>query len=436
MRIYFSSFLVIASSVNIRVLALTILTVAIFSITSCKEDPTLLGRSILPVGDDLIVRIDSSTFISAHTITGKHIVTSLNSYHVLGSMEDSIFGKSSAGFVTQYIPSILVSPSAVLGVDSMILTLAIAGYYGDSVMQQNIYVYELTDELSGDSLYFSDFDPTGKYNSVPLGAATFSPKDSLITIKLTDTDFLNRFINQNDSVYTVSANFLKVFKGLYIKTDEVTVGGGYAIINSLLLSSRLDMHYTYGTGLSTIYTMNFVGSITKFNVFSHDYTSYPVNVNLNNSASNDSVLFVEGLAGVTVNLKFPSLDTFLTNKKVVINKASLIIPVENIVFGNLAEKTIPSRLILFKIEPTGSYQYLSDYIIGSTYFNGSYDVNKKAYIFNISLHIQSYLNRKSENSELILASFSSNESPNRVVLKGAGGSNSKIKLIVTYTELK
>ena len=436
MRIYFSSFLVIATSVKIKVLSLTILIVAIFSITSCKEDPTLLGRNILPVGDDLIVRIDSSTSIDAHTISGKHIVTSLNNFHILGSMEDSIFGKSSAGLVTQFIPSILTSPGAVLGVDSMFLTLAIAGYYGDSVMQQNISVYELTDEFSADSLYYSDYNLTGKYNLIPLGTATFSPKDSLIKIILTDTDFLNRFINQNDSIYTVASNFTKVFKGFYIKTDAVTEGGGYAIINTSLLSSRLDMHYIYGTELSNWYTMNFVGSVAKFNVFSHDYTSYPVNVNLNNSTSNDSVLFVEGLAGVTVKLKFPALDTFLTNKKVVINKASLIVPVENIVFGNLPEKNLPSRLILFKIDPSGNYQFLSDYIIGSNYFNGNYDVNKKAYIFNISLHIQSYLTSKSENSELLLANFSSHESPNRVVIKGVGGSNSKIKLIVTYTELK
>jgi hypothetical protein len=434
MRIYFSSFFIKGAPLTIPAIFLAVFITIVFSFTGCKEDPSLLGRDILPPGDNMYVKIDSSTFVSAYSVSGKHIVTTANTNYPIGCIKDSIFGYSTAGIVAQYIPTALAPPNVVLSVDSIFLTLSIAGSYGDTVTPQTIRVYELTEQLRRDTVYYSDYDITGKYDLVELGSALFSPKDSVIKIRLTREDYLGRFIALNDSVYETIDNFVNVFKGFYIKTDDVSEKGGFAIINSQVLSTRLDMYYNYGGTGSNSYTMYFAASVAKFNVFSHDYNSYPVKNHLD-VPGNDSILFIEGLAGVSVRLKFPDLDTFLVGKKVAINKASLFIPVENSVFGTQNVNNFPVNLMLFMLEDNGDYHYLDDYIISNGYFSGIYDASKKAYIFNIGLHLQSYIARKSENRDLILVSYRSSDSPNRVVLNGTGGKKSKMKLMVTYTLL-
>ena len=408
---------------------------AFFTFSGCKEDPNMLGRGILPPGDDMFVKIDSSAVVEAYTIRGKHIVTTGNSLHPLGSLRDSVFGYSTAGIVAQYRPTALTAPSTVVSIDSVFLILKITRAFGDSINPQTVRVFELTEQLPLDTVYYSDYDVTGKYDTEEIGSATFTPNDSIIIIPLLRQDYASKFIAQPDSVYEKIDNFISVFKGFYIKTDNVADKGGYAMINFQLLSTRMDVHYNGGVLTSNLYTFYFANDVAKFSVFDHDYTSYPVSNNLDLSESNDSVLFVEGLAGVSVRLKFPAIDTFLTGAKIGINKASLVIPVERLDLGSADETTYPSTLMLFKLKNDGEYGYLEDYIINKSYFNGFYDVTKKAYVFNIGLYLQSYIGRKIDNSEFVLVSYTSSETPNKVVLKGTTGSKGRIKLFVTYTQL-
>ena len=420
---------------------LTVFTVGIFNISGCKEDPSILGRDLLPPGDAMTVRIDSSMVISAHTITGKNIITTSNNYFPIGSMKDSVFGFASAGIVSHYIPvSLLTAPSTIINVDSIVLTLGIAGSYGDSVSSQTVRVYDLNEKLRWDTLYYSDYDVSGKYSLDELGSASFTPQDSIITILLTNGDYQFSFIGNVDSIYENALNFVNKFEGLYIRTDNVTAGGGFTLIDLNSVSTSLDMYYNgISTGVaSEKYTMYFASKTSRFNVYEHDYTSYPVSRNLDVEGSNDSVLFIEGLAGVSVKLKFPQIDTFLQNKKVAINKATLIVPVESISFGNIPESNYPDRLMLFQVKENGDYNYVYDFRLNDPYFGGTYDKVKKAFVFNLGLHLQSYLNPLNTNkpiSDLVMVSYASNDSPNRVVLKGVGGTSSKIKLLVTYTEI-
>jgi hypothetical protein len=423
----------------IPIFLLTVFSAVLINLTGCKEDSNILGRDILPSGDDLLVKIDSSVVISAYTITGKHIITTANNYYPIGSLRDSIFGFSTAGIVAQFAPVSLLPPSSIINIDSMILTLGKTSAYGDSLTSQTVRVYEMNEKLYWDSSYYSDYNISGKYFPTELGSANFAPKDTVIRISLTNYDYINQFIGQPDSVFEKEVNFLNVFKGYYIKPDSVSQGGGFASISSKSVNTRLDMYYNGGStgGASSLYTMYFDSYTAKFNVYNHYYTGFPVSKNLNVQGSNDSVLFVEGLAGVSIRLSFPQLNTFLQSKtkKYAINKASLIVPVENLALGNVPESNYPVRLMLFQLKNNGDYNYVYDFKINEAYFNGTYNKAKKAFVFNIGLHLQSYLSGKIENSDLILVSYSSNESPKRAVLGGAGGIKSKIKLMVTYTEL-
>jgi len=422
---------------NVPVFLLTVFTSVLLYLTGCKEDPSILGIDIMPAKDHLFVKIDSSSAINAYTITGKHVVTTSNTFYPIGSMKDSIFGFANAGIVAQYIPVSTTAPSFIAYMDSMILTLDIARAYGDSLKPQTVRVYELTDDLRSDTFYYSDYNVTGNYFPEEIGSASFLPGDSVISIHLTNPDYFFKFIGKPDSIFEKAANFIKVFNGFYIKTDDVTNGGGFTLINPGSITTRLDMYYNGGEGgtSSLLYTMFLSSSVTKFSVYSHSYNTFPVSKNLDVVNANDSLLFVEGLAGVSVRLEFPQLETYFKDKKVAINNASLVVPVDNLTFGNLPEGNFPARLMLFQVYDNGDYDYLHDFRINNSYFGGTYDKVKKAFVFNLGLHLQSYLDRKIENTDLVMLSYSSNDSPNRVVLKGVGGKKSGLKLQVTYIEL-
>ncbi len=429
MKISTSSFSAYKTLRFFKVFLSVVVTVLLVSLDGCQEDPSILGRDILPSEDNFYVKIDSSVVINAYTITGKNVVTSLNQYLPIGSLKDSIFGFSTAGMVAQYLPISPTPPNSIVSIDSFLITLNITRAYGDTLTPQTVRIYGITETLPTDTLYYSDFDVNGKYDLDELGSSVFSPDDSTIKIRITNENYLNRFFVLPDSVYERITNFTQEFKGFYIRTDNVTEGGGYAIINPYVDGSKIEMYYNG----SLKYSMYFSPYVPVFSVFTNDYENYPVSNHLDQPGLNDSILFIEGLAGVSVRLSFPQLDTFLNNKRVAINKATLIIPAD-FKTANISENNFPSKLMLFRLSDNGEYNYLYDYKISSSYYDGTYYKSKKAFIINIGLHLQNYLDRKIENSDLILVSYSSSESPERLIIKGTGSLKPKIMLQVTYTE--
>ena len=404
---------------------------------ACAKDPDNLGRDLLPSSDDINVKVDSTTLISAYTITGKQILSSANELYILGSLKDSIFGYGSASLLTQFHPAILMSADSARTVDSLILFISPAGNYGDTLSQMTMRIFELNQPLQLDTNYFSNINPAEYYTpAAELASGTFTPNDTLIRIKITNTDFLNKFEATPDSVFKDLSDFRDRFYGLYISVDQVTEKGGYSYLNMSSLDSRLTMYYN-GDTLSHSYEMAFTTLAAKANVFTHDYTGFPVSGTLDSPDSKDTVMYVEGLAGTSSRISFPELEDWKLKGLITINKAELILPVDTLLYPSLSKNNFPPKLLLFSLGEDESYEYLYDYRIdqSGTYYDGNYDNTKNAYVFNIALHLQSYLSGKIENSDMILVSRKSNSAANRVILKSPTAKKSPMKLKVIYTEL-
>jgi len=404
---------------------------------ACTKDPDSIGRDLLPASDNIVVKIDSTSLINSYTISGKRIITSANESYALGSLKDSIFGLSSASILTQFHPFELKSADSLRTVDSLILYLAPLSYYGDTLSRMTIRVYELNKKLNKDTSYFSDINPAEYYNtSSELASSTFTPGDTLIRIKITDPGIINKFETLPDSVFKDLDDFDSTFYGLYITVDQVTDKGGYCYLNMASLETRLAMYYN-GDTLSYLYEMGFSTIAAKANVFFHDYAGFPVAANLNLPGASDSLMYIEGLAGTSGRLSFPNLDHWKYKFPIAINKAELILPVDRMAYPSLSEVNYPSDLLLFSIGKEDSYSYLYDNRVDQTgdYYDGSFDTTLNAYVFNIGLHLQSYINGKIENSELVIVSRKSHSTANRVILKGSNSLNSPVKLKVIYTEL-
>jgi len=412
-------------------------------LASCSKDPDNLGRDLLPSSDSLFVKIDSSTFIKSYSITGKRILSSANEFYILGSMRDSIFGDSKAGLLTRYHPTLLISADSIRNVDSLILYLAPSGFYGDSLFPMTLHVFELNDTMQVDSNYFSDINPLEYYDpAIELASYNYTANDTLLRIKITDSAILDKFETMPDSIFKDKDDFEDKFYGLYLSVDQVNEKGSYSYFNLANSDNRLTMYYNgHLVGdtmdISYAYEMAFTSIVAKANVFTHNYTGFPVASNLDLAEAGDTSMYVEGLAGVSGRLSFPQLDDWRNKGLISINKAELILPVDSMVFPALSKDDYPSNLLLFSVGEDEEYDYLYDYRIdnASKYFDGAYHADINSYVFNIGFHLQSFINHKIENMDFVVVNRQSNSSARRVILKGATAEKSPVILKVTYTEL-
>jgi len=426
------------------------LVISLFLIfNSCAKDPDSLGRDLLPSSDNIYVRIDSSTVINSYSITGKQLLTSASDFYVLGSMKDSIFGYGSASLLTQFHPKYLSSADSLRRVDSLVLYLSTAGAYGDTLQSMTLRIYEVNQKkLKLDTTYYSDIDPA-EYCSMAteLASSTFTTVDSIIRVVITDPVFIDKFENMPDSVFKDKADFDEQFYGLYLKVDQVSEGGGYAYFNLSNANTRLTLYYNgdhNGDTISDGYLMGFTSYAAKANVLSHDYAGFPVAANLNLPGAGDTLMYVEGIAGTCGRISFPYLNDWKSKGRISINKAELILPVDSVYFPSLSVEDYPPQLILYTISDDEEYGFLYDDVVdptnGNTYFDGNYDKLKNAYVFNIGLHLQSFMRSDTTlkdpiNTDLVIISRQSKITANRVILKGSTSVNLPIKLKVTYTEL-
>ena len=69
-----------------------------------------------------------------------------------------------------------------------------------------------------------------------------------------------------------------------------------------------------------------------------------------------------------------------------------------------------------------------------TYFGGNYSIENDAYVFNIGMHLQAYINGDVTNPNMILLSKNNSLSDYRVILNSATAKGKRMELKITYTK--
>lgn len=412
-------------------------------IIGCGDEPTFLGRDLLPSIDDVDVMLDTNTVIQAYTALAKPIITVSNTIYLLGSINDPVFGYSEASIVTQAGIQSAINFRENRIVDSILVFLRVNDFYGDSLSTQSLKIFDMIEDIKSDSTYFSNTSIEGKYDPEEIGSASFNAKDTIIKVIIDNQNFINKFLTAEDSMFQSNANFRQVFKGFYFAVEPKTENGGsIAYLDLESLDSRMILYYDSikvindSTNLSNI--ILFGGVLNSFNIFNNRYENYPPSVSLNNPDAQDTVLFLTPMAGINVHLKFPELEKWRDKKDdhISIIKAELFIGVEDSVYQWNNNKLFPQNLFLFYINDQGNYNQVYDFRINENTFGGAYNIEEKGYKFNFGYHLQSYIDGKIENFEMVLISANSNASASRVLLKSplAMGKN-RMKIKIIYTEI-
>lgn len=420
----------------------------------CKEKNTP-GLEIQPPSDKLgLIYTDTITVVS-YTVNENRIRTDETFFNLLGSYVDPVFGLAEASFCTQFllpVPNLDFGNPSNLQLDSMVLSLAYSGYYGNTD-PQTFKVYELAQSISNSDVYYSNdtiqYHPIeigAIYNHIPnttdsinIGGSNQAPQ---LRIKLKNS-FAQKFINASGgSDYSSNEAFTSFFKGIYIKPDNVHVLGKGGIFYFQLLSnfSKLTLYYT-NTSTNISSSQDFVINelSARFNIFNQDYNTInnsPIVSALNDSLIGKQKVYVQSMGGVKTKIYFPFIKNLVANGNVLINQAQLVLSLneENTVTSQYAPH---SKLTLAAAREDGTNAIIIDQIEGDSYFGGTFNANTKEYHFNITRHLQRILNGQvAEDFGLFILPSGGAVNANRTVLYGSDKEHPKrLKLILTYTKL-
>ena len=441
--------------------SLTIGILIIIALFSCKKDPYEIGIDLLPPGDTLNIRTTDTCTVQAFSVIQDSVRTDKSGSLFMGSIIDPVFGLTTSSFYSQVL---LSSEGADFGIhpvlDSIVLMLFYSGYYGDTLTRQNVKVYEMSQDLSYDSVHYSnqtlgiyptlladqDFTPRIR-DSVTEYKSKLAPHLRINLNKLTNY-FGNKILYAPASALQTNVSFIKFIKGLYVSATPVNSQG--AILNFSIATgfSRMTVYFHNGDDPqndSLHYNLSLDGSCARFLHVDHNkYLNASQDLKrqiLNHdSAQGANQLFLQGMGGVKIKLKFPFLKNFGKGKTVAINDA--ILELKNMESDTTYKP--PPALIMIRQDSAGRIGYLVDNNEGSGYFGGTYDNTKRSYFFRLTQHMQNVLqNVYTTHFDLYIlvnSTLVSAPSPNRIVLNGTkplipGDYGNRCRLKVTYTVL-
>jgi hypothetical protein len=402
----------------------------------------------------------SMHFLQKNIRTYSKLIDSTRSGNVLpvnivGSLEDPTFGITKASFYSQIEPVTLgkrfgTNPQT----DSLVLQLYYANVYGDTNATLRLHVYEMKDDISFDSIYFSSKNVA--VYPTDYADFTFRPDQKRVYV-LNNVDTIrnairvnlsniskalgDKLLNTDTTALDSTELFLHYFKGLYLTADPVSGKGALVSFNTNTRRTILTVYYHNDEQDSLKYAFILDANMAKINHYDHDYSSAATDLK-NQVFQNDTLLgqqrfYVQGLAGVETIIKFPHLRDLNKLGKVGVNEAKLVLP------G--AEKTPfytpPQELSLIRIKNDTISTLLPDEEIeGADYFGGKYDASTNSYTFRITRYVESILKDSTyADNGLILFTKSGAYKPERFIFNGPefqGDTTRRTRLDILYTIVK
>jgi hypothetical protein len=420
-------------------------------LTSREDEHSSIGEDIL--GNLVDTEFTDTITLQAYSVLEDTINTTNTSANILGHISDPVFGKSSAGLFTQ----LALSGSAVnFGsnpvIDSVILTLQLSGYYGDTNSNVGFRVHQLNEALDSETKYYQN--STVNYDPTPLNYSltgySIRPNSSIVVdtnvlgahlrIRLSD-QFGQYLLNHQDDLNNRLKDFLK---GLYIDAVSHTGNEGYMLITNMTSAlSGMTLYYHNDENQPQRYTLSCSENSVRFTHFDHAYSTsvnpdFIQEVLQGQTTLGEKVLFVQGGGGVKTRITFPYLEnTFAQyDNKVVIHRAELVITNAD---PNERFFIQPSILTLQGIRKSdNAIRFLpdDDYYTNANYFGGTYDASKKEYRFRITKYVQQLILQQDDWSNTInLIVRGSAVRPHRLVFEGTNpASPSRLRLEITYSK--
>lgn len=420
--------------------------------SSCtKIDPTL-GLDLLP-GDEVLMVTDtvfSDDLFSLQTVRDSLMMSSGQYNYYFGFVNDPIVGYTNSSLAAQFLPyytGMKYKTGAVL--DSCYLVMPLLTTFNSDPTRYNVKVYQLSDSLRRDSFpyYGSEFPIHNYYREADQVSEPFtlSQDSAWMRIKLKNS-FGQYLMACPDSVQAYGSTFIEYLKGLYIKMDSSLTNPGFMKQVALTTTTYSPMSY-----IRVYY------SYPSADTLKDSTAIYVVDVNsvrtaiyhnrLNTHISN-AYYPLSSMAGYSLKM---TLDTVklkqwaqgritkyggdLTKWKVAINKAQLILPVQDTTSYVKLNK-YSSKFAGMVIYRDSMYSNVVDSY--STYFDGNLNRSNMQYSMLLTISMQNMVNillTKSGVRNYVLLSHSDKYTPAYSYIQSFQGKR-KPRLKVTYSILR
>ncbi|MCB9185236.1 MAG: DUF4270 domain-containing protein [Flavobacteriales bacterium] len=430
-------------------LFLVVLLAALF-VVGCKE-PDGIGLDVLPGNEEMgLTWVDTFT-VKAQTVTFDSVRTSGRGTYIVGDFGDPIFGRVRSQLFTQFrLPAEPTDFGSNPQLDSIILNLAYSGSYGriDKLKGTHHFgVYEIGEDLYADSTYYSD-DVAQIVSSSPLAEIQFKP-DLLNTVPTVfdsvplfpsfrvrlDDAFGQRILNSPH--LSSNADFLSEFKGFNLQSlssQMPTDYGSLLYFNLASDDSRIEIYYSNSEEDSLHKELLLDNNNAVFTNAGHDFSTDVQYAVFGGTVTGGQKLYLQSYAGTRIRADFPHLRELNNFGYVAINKAELVLPVDE---GSMDEFGLPVLLQVASInEYDSAFQIVDVYgevSAGVNYYGGIYDSDKKEYVFNIARYLQGILNHPEREYYGIYITPVVVIDGTRAVLNGPEHPDNPMKLRMTYT---
>lgn len=386
-----------------HLLQLFTLAVVLFA---CKKPDSGVGLGLQPDSDVLtLVTVDTLT-LEFSTVDEDSLATDELSSAVLGNMFHHRFGTTRASFASQLrlsAPNIDFGANAVA--DSVQMKLHYSGGAWGTLTQHTLMVSPLSDTLSLDSNYYSNYTPntTGE-NLVSLnqGPLLLNPSGDVIVGDDTTASYFQVDLNtawgqtlldQDTSTFSSNSDWLEYFPGVVVSSLSGQGAVGVDISSGL---SVIRLHYHNDTD-TAFYDFQFAPLSARVNLFEQDLVG-PLSVfNTPNSGASipgDEFLYVMSSGGVKAKLEIPHLENLNDSlgEGRAIQKAELILPLDEKYYD--ARQGAHQMLFILTEDEDGNAISTPDQASSAVNIDGFYDATNKEFRFNISRTIQQILNRE------------------------------------------
>lgn len=408
-------------------------------LSSCKKEDSAYGLEGIDQ-NALLNSIQVDTFeLQTSTQLDDSIITDNPAYAVLGSYNDPKFGFFNAGFCTQLRLS-GENPNfgdiSSITIDSLVLGLEYAGYYGD-LSSQVLEVFQLNDTLGLETTYYSFTSKSyAPYNLVESGEESFVPNPDGITVIGEDTvdtqlriplkkSFATALLQEASSgsgSFLTNEAFSNYFKGLYVRVNnpnQLSGKGGVFYFNLNDPLSKMTLYYTQNNVKKTFdFLIN--ENCADFNKVVINNTGKPVDQVVNNPGLGQSEFYSQAFKSRAV-IKIPGMKNL--PKRAVIHRADLILPIQY----QTGSKYLPSDELSVLVKIDNQFNGIGVF--------GLYDPFKKYYKVDIRNYLQALVAGSIETTDLFVSPRYFVISSERVIFNGPSSINKlKPKLIVTYTQ--
>jgi hypothetical protein len=311
------------------------------------------------------------------------------------------------------------------------------GYYGDFSERLKLNVYELEQDLNISNAYYtSDTIATIATKNLAINRNVYFTSSSFaqgLRIRL-DTSLGNKILFADSASRSNNAQFIKLFKGLYLGSEPVTAGvkepGVVYYFNPTGSKTKLSLYYKgkiagiYYNNLQFDFLMN--AEAARFNRIQRSQTEGRLlaeALNNPNTVGKQNVL-LQGGSPKTVYVKIPNLSNL---GPATINRAELVLRADKSKLGSDNRYAPPSTIL-------ACFATLDSLRDQPNFTSSSLDVDRYEYVLPIANYAQRLMSRTISNYGIFIFSQSEQVGLNRVVLGGSSHPTLKPYLRITYTK--